>query len=118
MSCSSTAAFIPDLASAQAVPDDGILSRTMYRDETVKAVLVGMDAGQQLSEHTASRPAIVHILQDRGHLTLGDEAYAVGAGAWVHMPARLRHSLRAETPLVLLLLLLGQAAAEPAPGRG
>jgi quercetin dioxygenase-like cupin family protein len=92
--------------TAQDIPADGILSRTIYNDDHVKVVLFGFGAGQELSEHTASMPAILQIVQGEAQLGLGDDTVEAGAGAWVHMPAQLRHSVRAKTPLVMLLLLL------------
>ncbi|MBI5082492.1 MAG: cupin, partial [Chloroflexi bacterium] len=43
------------------VESDSIVSRTIYNDDQVKAVLFTFAAGQELSEHTASMPAIIHI---------------------------------------------------------
>jgi hypothetical protein len=37
---------------------------------------------------------------------LGADEKPVSPGAWVHMPARLTHAVRARTPLTMLLLLL------------
>jgi quercetin dioxygenase-like cupin family protein len=88
------------------LPADSIVSRTLYGDEQVKAVLFSFAAGQELSEHTASTPAILHILQGQASLTLGGETHAASAGTWVRMPARLPHALVAQTPVVMLLLLL------------
>jgi quercetin dioxygenase-like cupin family protein len=48
----------------------------------------------------------MHILQGQARLTYGAEAIEAGPGAWLHMPARLPHSLLARTPLVMLLTLL------------
>ena len=99
--------YLTDLnAQLPAIAPDSIVSRTLYGDEQVKAVLFGFAAGQELSEHTASTPAIIHILQGQATLTLGDKTQAAGAGTWVHMPARLPHALLAQTPVVMLLLLL------------
>lgn len=97
---------IQDLAKAAEPPADGILSRTLYNDEKVKAVIFGFAAGQELSEHTASMPAILQIIQGEASLTLGGDALEAGPGTWVHMPARLAHSVHAKTPSVMLLLLL------------
>jgi quercetin dioxygenase-like cupin family protein len=91
------------------IPADSIVSRTLFSDEWVKAVLFGFAAGQELSEHTASSPAIVHILRGEATLTLGGDTHAASAGTWVHMPAQLPHSLLAKTPVVMLLLLLKQS---------
>ncbi|RMD76145.1 MAG: cupin domain-containing protein [Chloroflexi bacterium] len=88
------------------IPEDGIISRTIYQDATIKAVLFDFAAGQELSEHTAAMPAIMHILQGEARITLGEEVVEAVPDMWVHMPARLPHSLQARTPVVMLLLLL------------
>jgi len=99
--------YIPNLSDLMVeVPTDSILSRTFFTDERVKAVLFGFAAGQELSEHTASRPAILHFLQGEAHLTLGDDSMEAGPGTWVHMPPNLPHSIVAKTPVVMLLLLV------------
>lgn len=103
--------YFPDLASlAPDVPSDSILSRTFHEDERLKAILFSFAAGQELSEHTASQPAILHFLQGEADLTLGTERQEAGPGTWAWMPARLTHSVVARTPVTMLLLLYKQAA--------
>jgi quercetin dioxygenase-like cupin family protein len=101
--------YISDLAKEVDIPADGILSRTLYTDEHVKVVVFGFDAGQELSEHTASMPAIIHIIQGEARLTLGDDAMEARAGAWVHLPPELRHSVQAKTPVIMLLMMMRSA---------
>ncbi len=98
--------YLSDLAQQVEIPRDGILTRTLFADDQVKVVLFGFDAGQELSEHTASTPAILHFLQGEALLTLGKDSMETRAGAWVPMPAQLPHSIHAKTPVVLLLLLV------------
>jgi len=88
------------------IPPDSIVSRSIFQDNTCKVILFGFSAGQELSEHTASKPAILHILDGDAHLTLGDEKQDVSAGAWVYMQANVPHSVEAITRLILLLVLL------------
>ena len=102
------AELVPD------IPADSIISRTLHADEDVKAVLFGFAAGQELSEHSVSQPAILHILQGEARLTLGDDSVEAGPGTWVHMPPNLRHSIVARTPVVMLLLLLRSTTQEEA----
>jgi quercetin dioxygenase-like cupin family protein len=100
-------ATVLDLENAMpAIPAESIVSRTLYGDGQVKAVWFGFAPGQELSEHTAATPAILHILRGQADLTLGGEQRAGGPGTWVHMPARLPHALVARTEVVMLLLLL------------
>ncbi|HVT28879.1 MAG TPA: cupin domain-containing protein [Lacipirellulaceae bacterium] len=100
-----------DLANKIEPPADGTLSKTIYQDERVKAVLFGFAAEQELSEHTASTPAIMHFLSGESEVTLGPEKTIARAGTWIHMLAQLPHSIRARTPVVMLLLLLKDARA-------
>jgi quercetin dioxygenase-like cupin family protein len=95
-----------DLAKEVQPPDKGILSRTLFNDDRLKVVLFGFAPGEELSEHTASMPAVLHFLQGEARLTLGDDTLEAKPGTWVRMPKGLRHSIQAQTPVVLLLLLV------------
>jgi quercetin dioxygenase-like cupin family protein len=95
-----------DLTKEVQPPGKGILSRILFNDDRLKAVLFGFAQGEELSEHTASMPAILHFLQGEATVTLGDNTVEATPGTWVHMARGLRHSIRAQTPVVLLLLLL------------
>lgn len=98
--------FFTDIAEQVEPPPDGTLSRTVYQDERLKVVLFGFAAGQELSEHTSSTPAIMHFLDGEADVTLGADRIVAAQGTWVHMAAQLPHSIRARTPVRLLLLLL------------
>jgi quercetin dioxygenase-like cupin family protein len=88
------------------IAEDTIVSRSIYQDGNLKAILFGFAPGQELSEHTASRPAILHFLKGEAELTLGQDASAAGPGTWAHMEAHLPHSIVAKTEVVMLLLML------------
>lgn len=88
------------------IPQDSILSRTLYADDDVKVVLFGFATGQELSEHTASMPATIIILRGDADLTLGGDKMSACAGTVVHMTANLPHSVYAKTPVVMLLLMI------------
>lgn len=87
------------------IPPDSIVSRTFYSDEQMKAILFGFAPGQELSEHTSSQTALIHIIQGEADLTLGSDSRPAQAGTWVHMPPRLPHSVVAKTPVLMLLLM-------------
>jgi quercetin dioxygenase-like cupin family protein len=101
-----------NLSTEVTIPEDGTISRTLYQDAGMKVVLFGFAAGQELSEHTAAVPALLHFLEGAARVTLGAEVIEAQPNTWVHMPARLPHSIHAETPVKMLLVLLkAQAAA-------
>lgn len=98
--------LIPDLDGLiDAVQPESIISRTFYKDSGLKAILFGFDTGQELSEHTSSQAAIIQIVRGEATVTLGEDRHELAAGAWVHMPPQLRHSVYAKTPLIMLLLM-------------
>ncbi len=89
------------------VPSDSIISRTFFSGDEAKAILFAFAPGQELSEHTAARPAVLHFLSGEAQLVLGEDTLEARAGTWVHMPPHLAHSVNARTEVVMLLLLLG-----------
>ncbi len=97
--------YLANLAEEVAIQKDGIVSRTLQSDEVSKTVLFGFDTGQELSEHTASVPAMLQFLSGEGTVTLGDRSERIRPGTWAYMPAQLPHSIKAETPLVMLLVM-------------
>jgi quercetin dioxygenase-like cupin family protein len=99
--------YIDDLAQLTTdLPEESILSRNVYGDDHVKVTLFGFAPGEELSEHTAARPAILHFLEGEAELVLGNETKQARAGTWAHMAAHLPHSIRAKTSLLMLLILL------------
>jgi len=88
------------------LPQQSIVSRTIFQDEQLKVILFGFAEGQELSEHTASVPAMIHILEGQARLSLGKDSFDVGLGAWAHMPANLSHSIFAKSPVKMLLIML------------
>ncbi|MBN1120337.1 MAG: cupin domain-containing protein [Anaerolineae bacterium] len=98
---------IDDLyASFNSIPTDSIVSRTVLDTDQIKAVAFGFAQGQELSEHTASMPAVIHFLKGEAHVALGDQEIEAVPGTWVHMPAKMAHSITAKSEVVMLLLLL------------
>ncbi|KPL84300.1 hypothetical protein SE15_03985 [Thermanaerothrix daxensis] len=88
------------------VPANSILSRTLLQHPRLKVTLFAFGAGQELSEHTASMPAVIHILEGECDLRLGKDVYTLRDGAWVFMEAHTPHALLAHTDLRMLLLML------------
>ena len=99
--------YIQDLSEMiSEIAEETIISRTFLDKGNVKGILFGFAAGQELSEHTASRPAILHFLEGEADLTLGSEKSVARAGTWVHMPANLPHSILANTQVIMVLMLV------------
>lgn len=101
-----TYTHILDLANSVEPPEDGVLSRTIFHDGQIKAVVFGFGKGQELSEHTAAKTALLYFIQGEASLGLGDDIQSAQPGTWVHLAPHCKHSIKAITPVVMLLLLL------------
>ncbi len=98
--------YLADLTAEIAIPADGILSRVLHRDDQVRVVGFGFDRGQELTEHTANRPAILQVVSGRLHVTVEDETHDMSPTSWLLIPADAPHSVTALEPTVMLLTLI------------
>ncbi len=96
--------YLPELTID--IVAESIVSRVLYNDDHVNVTLFAFAEGQALSEHTASKPAIIQILRGTATIMLGADTLEVQPGAWIHMSAGLAHSITARTPLTMLLTLV------------
>jgi quercetin dioxygenase-like cupin family protein len=106
-------AIIPDVESMIAsITPDSIVSRTVYQGPTLRIIVFGFAAGQELSEHTSSKEAVLHFLRGDATVTLGKtdeggESTAAQAGTVIRMRPGLPHSVHAETDTIMLLSMMG-----------
>ena len=109
LSCQGLRGDAPTRSGARTSPTcrcAGDFSKAIYQDDQIKAAVFGIGQGQELSEHTAAKPAMLFFVKGEASVGLGDDVQEAQAGTWVHMPASLKHSIKAKTPLVMLLVLL------------
>jgi quercetin dioxygenase-like cupin family protein len=97
--------FIPDISTAIAIPGDATLSKKLHTNG-VRLVVFAFDTGQQLTEHTTSRPAIVQVHEGLLTLTAGEDTYEAGPGSWLYLDPGQPHSVIALEPSIMLLTLL------------
>ncbi len=94
-------------AMVETIPPDTIVSRTVINEPQLKVIVFGFAPGQELSEHTSARRAIMHFLRGRARVVLGGDESTATAGTLVQMAPRLPHTVVAETETVMLLTMLG-----------
>ncbi len=105
MSEARTTPWVGDLGTVAEYATDGIVSKTLIDEPRVKIVLFAMSAGQSLSEHTASMPASIHILEGTCSVLLGENRHDAPPGTYIYMPANLNHAVDAIADSVFLLHL-------------
>ena len=87
------------------IPENGTLSRVVFKGDGLRVVLFAFDTGEQLTDHAATVPAVVQVIQGRMEMTLGDQVVEIDPSSWVHMEPHLIHALVALEPSVVLLTL-------------
>jgi quercetin dioxygenase-like cupin family protein len=98
--------FIADLAEELVIPQDGTLSKVLYRDDQLRLVGFAFDTGQELTEHTAAVPALIQVVSGRLSVTLEADAMELGPDGWLRMEAHAPHSVRALVPTIMVLTML------------
>ena len=96
---------VVDLEAMTQVADQGIVSKAIVENEHHKIIHFSFAPGQELSEHTASVPAVIHVLKGEGTVVLDGVRYDAGPGKLYYMPANLKHAVQAQGELVFLLTM-------------
>jgi quercetin dioxygenase-like cupin family protein len=99
------APIVADLLGMIEVAEQGIVSKSVVENEHHKLVHFTFAPGQELSEHTASVPAAIQVLQGRGRVVLDGVTHEASPGKLYYMPADLRHAVKADEELVILLTM-------------
>lgn len=85
---------------------DSIVSKTILDKPVGTITLFAFDAGQRLSEHTASYHATVQVVDGAGVFVIDSRPIEVAAGQILIMPANIPHSVTAEKRFKMLLTMI------------
>jgi quercetin dioxygenase-like cupin family protein len=102
---SAEAPVVADLGAMVEVAEQGIVSKAIVENEHHKIIHFTLAAGQELSEHTTSVPAMIHVLRGQGTVSLGGKNHEARPGMLYYMPAELKHAVVADGDLVFLLTM-------------
>jgi quercetin dioxygenase-like cupin family protein len=81
-------------------------SRSLVDNDRVRVVAFAFDTGEQLTEHTATMPVVVQVLQGRMRFEVAGEAHHLAAGDVVYLAANEPHSLEALEPTLMTLVMV------------
>jgi len=98
--------IVADLEAMAQVAEQGIVSKSIVENEHHKIIHFTLAPGQELSEHTASVPAAIHVLRGSGAVVLDGVRYEAGPGKLYYMPAELKHAVQAEGGELVFLLTM------------
>ncbi len=97
---------ITDTGAIVAIQQGAIVSKVVHRDDQLNVTVFGLDAGEELSEHRASRTAIVQVISGELAFIMEGEDLEAKPGFWLHMTPGTPHAIRAVERSVMLLTLL------------
>ncbi|MGY4592215.1 quercetin dioxygenase-like cupin family protein [Thermostichus sp. MS-CIW-40] len=86
-------------------PEAGVLSKLIWKSEVCQYSLFCLAANTEISEHTATRHATVHVIEGTGVLTLEGQEIPLSPGIFIFMEANAPHSLMATSNLAFVLTL-------------
>jgi quercetin dioxygenase-like cupin family protein len=109
----SDAAKVISLAAETRFAANGIVSRTLLRTPTSRLVLFGFAEGQELTEHTSTQHATIHILSGECEFLLSGKPHQLKAGDLLYMPPNLPHAVKATKQFSMLLTLAKPAEFQP-----
>lgn len=89
--------------------DETVVSKTLVDKKIGTITLFAFAADQGLSEHTAPFDAVVQVIDGEGLINVDGTEYRVKSGELIIMPAHHPHSLRAEVPFKMMLIMIRTA---------
>ncbi len=99
--------------------ESGIVSRTLLSTPALRVVHFSLASGQELTEHTSSRRALVQILSGSCEFRFNGAWHTLGVGEFLHMPPNHPHAVLAgHTPCAFLLVLHDGGGAAPLAATG
>jgi quercetin dioxygenase-like cupin family protein len=101
----SDSAKILSLAKETQYAPNGIVSRNLLSAAGIRTTLFGFAEGQELTEHTSTRHALVQFLSGECEFSLSGQPHTLKAGDFLYLPPNLAHAVKATKQFSMLLTL-------------
>ena len=93
--------YFTDTKSIAVFAADGPKPQFLLDAPYFKALVVGLEAGQQLPIHPAE-VAMYHFIEGEGLMTVDDETFAIKPGVTVIAPSGSKRGINAKTRVIFL----------------
>lgn len=93
--------YFPNTRGQAVFAADGPKPNFLIETPQFKALVVGLEAGQQIPLHP-DEAAMYHFLEGEGLMTVGEETFAIRPGVTVIAPAGAPRGMNAKTRVVFL----------------
>ncbi len=105
MTRDATPLFITPAVPAVPIPETGIHSATVRRQGAVSVVGFGLAEGEEMTEHTSSRSAVIVVTHGEIEVRAAGRTEFLGPGGVCAMAPGTVHALRAVRPSAMALVL-------------
>ena len=98
--------LVESLEDEVAVQPQSTVSKVVVRDGPLRLVMFAFDAGEELTEHTATVPVVLQVLTGAVSVEAGGDRVQLLAGGWLFLEANEPHSVVADEPTKMLLTMV------------
>ena len=98
--------LVESLEDEVAVQPQSTVSKVVVRDGPLRLVMFAFDAGEELTEHTATVPVVLQVLAGAVSVEAGGDRVQLLAGGWLFLEANEPHSVVADEPTKMLLSMV------------
>ncbi len=102
---------VSGLAEALPVTASATTSRSLVDNDRVRVVALAFDTGEELTEHTATMPVVVQLLDGTMRFEVAGDEHQLAAGDCVYLAANEPHSLEALEPSLMSLVMIRETPA-------
>jgi len=96
--------------------DKGMFRKYLVKDKKRQVMLICLQAGIQIPEHTSSSDGFITVIQGRGVFLLAGREVILEPGVFIELPTNTQHALTAIENLAMLKVVDGYESPEPAVG--
>lgn len=89
-------------------PEEGVLSKSLVRDEKSDVSLFCMASGTDISDHTSTKQGYVYVVEGDGVFRLEGEDVKMSPGVFIFMKENAVHSLKANKDTSFILTLINK----------
>ena len=93
--------YFQDTKSIAVFAPDGPKPQFLIQTPQFKALVVGLEAGQQIPVHPGEA-AMYHFLEGEGLMTVDEETFAIKPGVTVVVPSCSKRGMNARTRVIFL----------------
>lgn len=99
-----------DLLASVPVTPSSTTSRVVVNNPALRVVVFAFDTGELLTDHSSPRAVVVHLLAGAVRFTVGEVEHAMVPGDVLYLAPGQQHSLVADAPSHLSLVMVDTAA--------